>query len=160
MMEIRLLCVGRMKEPFYTAAADEYLKRLGPMCNISVTELPEEHLPENPSDAQVDAALKKEGDQILKKTLPGSTIIALCIEGVQMSSLQLADQLRGWMVHGQSRLTLVIGGSFGLHSNIKEAAHLRLSMSAMTFPHHLARVMLLEQLYRAFQIIGGSPYHK
>lgn len=160
MMEIRLLCVGRMKEPFYTAAADEYVKRLGSMCNISVTELPEERLPESPSDAQVDAALKKEGEQILKKILPGSTIVALCIDGVQKSSIQLADQLRDWMVHGQSRLTMVIGGSFGLHSSIKETAHLRLSMSAMTFPHHLARVMLLEQLYRAFQIIGGSPYHK
>ncbi|MCD8331164.1 MAG: 23S rRNA (pseudouridine(1915)-N(3))-methyltransferase RlmH [Oscillospiraceae bacterium] len=160
MMEVRLVCVGRLKEPFYVAAAEEYAKRLGPFCTLKVLEVPEERLPERPSPAQVDAALKKEAGRILEKAPPGGVLTALCVEGRQLSSPQWAAQLDAWMVQGRSKLCLVIGGSFGLHESVKERARLRLSMSPMTFPHHLARVMVLEQLYRAFQINAGSAYHK
>lgn len=160
MMEVRLVCVGRLKEPFYIAAAEEYAKRLGAFCSLKVLEVPEERLPERPSPAQVEAALKKEARRILEKLPSGGVFTALCVEGRQLSSPQWAAQIERWMVGGCSRLCLAIGGSCGLHGSVKERAALRLSMSPMTFPHHLARVMALEQLYRAFQINSGSAYHK
>ena len=160
MMSIHLICVGKLKEKFYADASAEYAKRLGGYCRLTLTELPEQRLPQDPSRAQIDAALEKEADQILAKIPSGSVISALCVEGVSLSSEELSARMARWGVEGSSQLAFVIGGSFGLHPRVKQRAALRLSMSAMTFPHHLARVMLLEQIYRAFKIGEGSGYHK
>ena len=160
MLGIHVICVGKLKEKFYTDASAEYAKRLGGYCKFQLTELPEERLPDNPSQAQIDAALEKEAAAILAKIPKGSKIVALCVEGKLLSSPDLAQELAKWTVDGASHFTFLIGGSFGLHPSVKEKAQLRLSMSPMTFPHHLARVMVLEQIYRAFQINAGTRYHK
>ncbi len=160
MVSIQLLCVGRLKEKHFAAACAEYEKRLGSFCRLTITELPEERLPEAPSQAQVDAALEKEAARILEKIPRGSKVIALCVEGRLLSSPELARTMDRWMVEGTSSIVLIIGGSFGLHPSVKSQAQLLLSMSPMTFPHHLARVMVLEQLYRSFQIRAGTRYHK
>lgn len=160
MVTIQVLCVGKLKEKHFAAACAEYEKRLGGFCKLSVTELPEERLPEDPSQALIDAALEKEAGRILAKVPRGAKLTALCVEGQTMSSEALARQVQNWTVGGTSQLVFVIGGSFGLHPSVKAQAQLRLSMSPMTFPHHLARVMVLEQIYRAFQINQGTKYHK
>lgn len=160
MVNIHLLCVGKLKEPHFAAACAEYTKRLGTSCKLTVTELPEVRLPEDPSPAQIEAALAKEGEAILAKLPKGAKVVALCVEGSLLSSRKLAQTLADWQVAGTSSIALVIGGSFGLHPDLKAKAQLKLSMSPMTFPHHLARVMVLEQLYRAFQINAGTKYHK
>jgi 23S rRNA (pseudouridine1915-N3)-methyltransferase len=136
------------------------VKRLSAFCRIRVTELGEAPLPANPSQAQIDQALRKEAADILSRLPRASKLVALCVEGSLLSSEALAGTLSQWMTAGTSAVTLVIGGSFGLHPSVKEAADLCLSMSPMTFPHHLARIMVLEQLYRAFQIREGARYHK
>ena len=160
MVSIHLICVGKLKEKHFAAACGEYQKRLGAFCRLTITELPEERLPEDPSQGQIDAALEKEAARILERIPRSARTVALCVEGALLSSPELADRLQRWMVEGTSSIVLVIGGSFGLHPTIKRQASLRLSMSPMTFPHHLARVMVLEQLYRAFQITAGTRYHK
>ena len=160
MIDIKVICVGKLKEKFYAAAADEYVKRLGAYSKISVLELPEERLGDKPSQDQIDAALDKEGDRILDKIPSGAAVIALCVEGQTLSSEELAVRMEKWTVQGKSQFIFLIGGSFGMHSKVKQRADLRLSMSPMTFPHHLARVMVLEQIYRAFKINEGSSYHK
>lgn len=160
MQTIQLICVGKLKEKFYADAVAEYTKRLGAYCKLSILELPEERLPDKPSQAQIDAALDKEGDRILAKISAGSVIIALCVEGSSLSSEELAARMDKWAVQGSSQLAFLIGGSYGMHPKVKARAALRLSMSPMTFPHHLARVMVLEQIYRAFKITEGSNYHK
>ena len=159
-VRIQLICVGKMKEKFYIDAAAEYVKRLSAYCRLQVVELPEERLPADPSRAQIDAALEKEGAAIRGKLAPGAALVALCVEGEEKSSEALSRLLAGWSAAGAGSLAFAIGGSYGLHPDIKALARLRLSMSPMTFPHHLARVMLLEQLYRAFKIDEGSSYHK
>ena len=160
MQRVTLLCVGKLKEAFYADAAAEYAKRLSRYCKLELVELPEERLPENPSPAQIDAALAREADTVRAKLPPGAGLVALCVEGRMHSSEELARRMDGWAQQGGSRLAFVIGGSFGLHSSLKAEAWERLSMSPMTFPHHLARVMLLEQIYRAYQINAGTKYHK
>ncbi len=160
MIDIRLICVGKLKEKFYVDAVGEYTKRLGAYCKLSILELPEERLPDKPSAAQIEAALEKEGDRILGKIPAGSVIVALCVEGQTLSSEALAQRMETWTVQGKSQFVFLIGGSFGMHPKVKQQAALRLSMSPMTFPHHLARVMVLEQIYRAFKINEGSSYHK
>ena len=155
MRKVTVLCVGRLKEPFYEAAAAEYAKRLGRFCKLEIVELAEQRLPENPSPAEVARGLAKEAEAIRAKLPPAATVVALCVEGRMKSSEELAQ-----MLEGSEQLACIIGGSFGLDPSIKAAAQLRLSMSPMTFPHHLARVMLLEQIYRGFQINGGGKYHK
>lgn len=160
MISIHLLCVGKLKEKHFSAACTEYEKRLRPFCKFTLTELPEERLPDTPSEAQIETALEREGTLILQKIPKGSKVIALCVEGDLLSSTQLAKQIERWTVEGISSLALVIGGSFGLHPSVKSRAEVRLSMSPMTFPHHLARVMVLEQIYRVFQIQTGTRYHK
>jgi len=158
MYRVTLLCVGKLKERFYVEAAAEYGKRLGRYCKLDLIELPEERLPENPSPAQLDRALAKEASAIRAK-LPGAAwLAALCIEGRAYDSKGFAALLEA---QGSSQgIAFVIGGSCGLHPSLKAQAAERLSMSPMTFPHHLARIMLLEQLYRGFQIISGGKYHK
>ena len=160
MLSVYLICVGKLKEKFYQEACAEYIKRLSPYCRLTLVELPEEKLPQDPSQAQIDAALAREADAIRAKLPPRCGLVALCVEGKPRSSEELAGLFTDWMNRGESHLVFLIGGSFGLHPSIKAEAGLRLSMSPMTFPHHLARVMLLEQLYRAFKIREGSSYHK
>lgn len=160
MLHIRLICVGKLKEPFYMSASKEYLKRLSGYCRMEVEEVPEVRLSERPSQADIHAALKLEADAIGEKIIKGSAIIALCIEGAQTDSAGMASQLEKYASDGISRLCFIIGGSNGLHAILKERAHLLLSMSRMTFPHHLARIMLLEQIYRGFKILEGGKYHK
>ena len=160
MQKITVLCVGKLKESFYKEAVAEYAKRLSRYCKLEIVELPEQRLPEEPSPAEIQQALQKEAELIGEKLPKGSTVIALCIEGQEMSSEKLADKLRGFAVDGASHLCFLIGGSCGMHPSVKAKAALKLSMSPMTFPHHLARVMLLEQIYRGYQILEGSKYHK
>lgn len=160
MLAVRLICVGKLGEKFWAQAVQEYVKRLGAYCKLEMVELPEQRLPQTPSEGETRQALDKEAALIVDKIPQGAAVIALCVEGKEMSSEQLADYLGRLTVNGTSRLCLVIGGSCGLSDRIKERAGLRLSMSPMTFPHHLARVMVLEQLYRALNIAAGGKYHK
>ena len=160
MLNVQIICVGKLKEPFYIEAAAEYQKRLSAYCKLTLTELPEERLPENPSRAQIEAALEKEAEAVRQKVLKGAVSIAMCVEGRLIPSEDLAERVSDWKVGGRSSLCFLIGSSFGLAQSLKDQCHLRLSMSPMTFPHHLARVMLLEQIYRAFKIEEGSGYHK
>lgn len=160
MQRVTVICVGKLKEKFYADAAAEYVKRLSRYCKLHIIELPEERLPDNPSAALIDAALAKEADLIRGKLPPSASVIALCVEGRMRSSEELAHLMAAWANRGEKQLVFLIGGSFGLHPSIKAEAWAQLSMSPMTFPHHLARVMLLEQIYRAYQINAGSKYHK
>lgn len=160
MLSVYLICVGKLKEKFYQDACAEYQKRLGGYCKLTLIELPEERLPAAPSRAQIDAALEKEAAAVRSKLPPGASVVALCIEGDLCSSEDLSALLAGWAQTGQKHLVFLIGGSYGLHPSLKALAWRRLSMSPMTFPHHLARVMLLEQIYRGFKIGEGSGYHK
>jgi len=160
MQKVSIICVGKLKEKFYMEAAAEYVKRLSRFCKLEITELPEERLPEGPSPAQIEAALSKEADAIRGKLPPSALIIAMCVEGNQRSSEELARLMADSASRGESHLVFLIGGSFGLHPSVKALAAVKLSMSPMTFPHHLARVMLLEQIYRGYQINAGSRYHK
>ena len=159
MQRVTVLCVGKLKEKFYADAAAEYIKRLGRYCKIEVTELPESRLPEDPSPAEIRKALSAEGNAIRQK-LDGGAVVAMCIEGQTCSSEALSRKLASFALEGKSKVTFLIGGSFGLDESLKKQADWRLSMSPMTFPHHLARVMLLEQIYRACQIAEGTRYHK
>ena len=160
MLSIYLVCVGRLKERFYQDACAEYLKRLSPYCKLTLLELPEERLPQSPSQGQIDAALEKEGQAIRSKLPPNTSLVCLCVEGRLRSSEELASLVQTWEHNSAKHLAFVIAGSFGLAESLKAEAWVRLSMSPMTFPHHLARVMVLEQLYRAFKINEGSNYHK
>lgn len=160
MLSVSIICVGRLKEKYWTDACIEYQKRLRAFCSFSITEVDEERLPDTPSQAQIRTTLEKEGKRILGKVPKGARIIAMCIEGRQRSSEAFARELAGLAVEGVSSVAFVIGGSWGLSDEVKAAADIRLSMSEMTFPHQLARVMLCEQIYRAFQISSGGKYHK
>lgn len=152
MLRVKLIAVGKLKESFWEAACREYQKRLASFCRLELCELPEE--PERPD------ALAREATRI-EAALPKDSFIAvLCIEGRELSSEQLAADLLELQNRGVSQLTLIIGSSCGLDEHIKAKADLRMSMSPMTFPHHLARVMVLEQLYRALSINAGGKYHK
>ena len=160
MQRVMVICVGKLKEKFYVDAAAEYAKRLGRYCKLEIIELPEQRLPEDPSPAEIDRALAKEAEMIRGKLPQGSSMIAMCVEGRLRSSEELAQLMGDWANRGEKCLAFVIGGSFGLDAGLKREAWVRLSMSPMTFPHHLARVMLLEQLYRGFKIQEGGKYHK
>ena len=160
MLNVTLICVGKMREKHYIAAFNEYEKRLGAFCRFTLAELPEQRLPERPVLKEIDAALEKEARAILEHVPNGAALIAMCVEGKSMSSETLARRFTEWQNAGVSRLCFVVGGSFGLHDSVKQAAQLKLSMSEMTFPHHLARVMLMEQIYRACTINAGTQYHK
>ena len=157
-MTINLIVIGRLKEAYLRNACAEYIKRLSRYCTFELHELDECRLSDSPSEKEIQAALRKEGEQI-KKYAKGF-IIPMCIEGKMLSSPQLSEKISGAAVSGHSTVTFIIGSSFGLDSEIKHMGNLRLSMSPMTFPHQLARVMLLEQIYRSFQIAEGGKYHK
>ena len=157
-MNINLIVIGKLKENYLRDACGEYIKRLGKYCTFELHELEECRLSDSPSDKEIAAALKKEAEQI-KKYARGM-IVPMCIEGKQLTSPELSGKITEAGVSGQSTVTFIIGSSFGLDAEIKEMGALKLSMSKMTFPHQLARVMLLEQIYRAFQIAEGGKYHK
>ena len=158
MMKITVIAVGKLKEKFWRDACDEYLKRLGAFCKPEVIEIDECKAPDKPGQAEIAAVIADEGRRIMQKIPRGAAVIPLCIEGEQMSSEQLSKMLDTLAANGVSHIVFVIGGSWGLSDDIKKIGGL--SMSRMTFPHMLARVMLLEQVYRAFQISSGSQYHK
>lgn len=160
MLGIRLICVGKLGERFWKDAVREYEKRLAGYCKLEIVELPEQRLPDRPSEGQIAAALQKEAESIRAKIPQGAAVLAMCIEGKMMSSETLAQTLSEMTLSGVSRIAVLIGGSCGLDEGLKQQARLRLSMSPMTFPHHLARVMVLEQLYRALNIQSGGKYHK
>ena len=160
MQKVTLICVGKLKEKFYAQATAEYAKRLSRFCKLEIVELPESRLSDSPSPAEISQALTAEAALIEAKLPKGSALVAMRIEGEELSSPQLAEKMRQFAVSGVSNLTFLIGGSVGLFPAIKAQADFRLSMSPMTFPHHLARVMLLEQIYRAYQINAGTKYHK
>lgn len=159
-MNITVICVGKLKEKFYIDAAAEYTKRLSGYCKLKLLELAEEKLPQSPSQAQIDNALQKEAAAIRAKLPPNAAVVALCIEGKPRSSEELAKLMRSWEQGSVKNPVFLIGSSYGLDETLKKEATVRLSMSPMTFPHHLARVMLLEQIYRGFKINEGSKYHK
>lgn len=160
MFEITLICMGKLKEKFYLSAAAEYEKRLKGYCSFHLIELPEYRLPEDPSPAEIAAGLEKEADAILTKIPKGSWFCTMTPEGKLLSSENLAEKLKDVKLSGKSSACFLIGSSFGIAPRIKQMADMKLSMSPMTFPHHLARVMVLEQIYRAFKINEGSSYHK
>ena len=160
MFEITLITVGKLKEKFYLSAADEYSKRLKGYCNFHLIELPESKLPDSPSPAEITTGLEKEADMILAKIPKGAWFCVFTPEGKLLSSEALADKLKEVKLSGKSSACFLIGSSFGMASRIKAQANFQLSMSPMTFPHHLARIMVLEQLYRAEAIQAGSKYHK
>ena len=154
------VCVGKMRETYYISAFAEYAKRLGAYCRFDLVELPEQRLPERPSQKEIHAALEKEAQAIRARIPKGAAVIAMCVEGKLLSSEALARQLAGYAAGGTSKVCFLVGGSFGLDEGLKREASLRLSMAPMTFPHHLARVMLAEQIYRACTINAGTQYHK
>lgn len=160
MLGVKFICVGKMREKFYIDAFLEYQKRLRAYCKFECAEIAEVRLPDAPSDGEISAALEKESADIIKNIPQNAYVVAMCVEGRQMSSEELAKLTAERENSGRPRLCFIIGGSFGLADVVKERADLRLSMSKMTFPHHLARVMLAEQVYRGFKINEGSRYHK
>ncbi len=159
-MNITIICLGKLKEAYLRDACAEYIKRLGAFCKAQVIELSPAKLPDNPSQAQIDAALEDEAKRITEKIPKGAACFAMCIEGKQYSSEKFSSLLQSAGVEGGANAAFIIGSSFGLSERIKAMCKYRLSMSEMTFPHQLARVMLLEQIYRAFQISNGGKYHK
>lgn len=160
MQQITILCVGRLKEAYLTAACAEYQKRLQTLCKLQIIELSAAKLPDDPAPAQIAQALQKEGEALLERIPQGAAVIALCVEGKQMTSEAFSRLLQDYATAGKDKVCFVIGGSFGLSDAVKRRADRRLSVSEMTFPHQLFRVMLLEQIYRAKQIEKGTKYHK
>ena len=160
MLNMRIVCVGKLREQFYIDAFNEYSKRLSAYCKFECVELNETKLGSSPSDKEIAAALDKEAVDIERALGKDAYVIAMCVEGKQLKSEDFAQKINSLAVSGRGRICFVIGGSFGISQRIKQRADMRLSMSEMTFPHHLARVMLAEHIYRAFKIIKGSKYHK
>ena len=154
MLKVRLICVGKLKEKFYADAFAEYARRLGAYCKFDCVEIPEQRLGDEPSQKEISSALSKEAVEIERNIPKDSYVIAMCV------GAKLAEKIAALAVSGRAALCFIVGGSFGLSDGIKARADMRLGMSEMTFPHHLARVMLAEQIYRSFKINEGSRYHK
>lgn len=160
MINVQLIVLGKLKEKYMKDFSAEYEKRLSGFCKLTVTELEPVRLSDNPSEKEIANALKKEAVLIKEKMLPNAFVFSMCIEGKEISSEALSKKIDGIGVSGQSNIVFIIGSSFGLSEEIKKDSDFRLSLSPMTFPHKLARIMLLEQIYRAFSISHGSKYHK
>ena len=160
MFDITLITMGKLKENFYISAAQEYTKRLSGYCRFTLVELPEIRLPENPSPAEIAVGLEKEAETILARIPKSSWFCVFTPEGKELSSEKFAEKMKDVKLSGKSSAIFLIGSSFGMAPKVKERADFRLSMGPMTFPHHLARIMVLEQLYRAEAIQAGSKYHK
>lgn len=159
-MNINFIAMGKLKEAWFRDSCAEYIKRLGGYVSVNVYEPQPVDLPKEPSAAQIQNALRQEAVRIREKIRPGSFTVAMCIEGKQLSSEQLAERLEKAAGQGSSTINFIVGSSFGLDEELKSQADLRLSMSPMTFPHSLARVMLIEQVYRAYSILNNGKYHK
>ncbi|WP_312652124.1 23S rRNA (pseudouridine(1915)-N(3))-methyltransferase RlmH [Aminipila sp.] len=159
-MNITIVCIGKLKEKYWVSAIEEYSKRLSKYCTLVIDELKEERLPDNASTAEEEAVKVAEGKNILKRIKKDSYVITLEIKGNQLSSEKLADKINQLGLDGKSDLVFVIGGSLGLSEEVSQRSDFKLSFSAMTFPHQMMRVFLLEQVYRAFKIIKNESYHK
>ena len=159
MLSVNIICVGKLKEKYLREAIDEYSKRMKPLCRLTIVELSEERASDDPSDAEIRRVIAAESDRISQKLGRGDYVIAMCVEGKNITSEELSQRLEDISMTS-STVDLVIGGSWGLSDELKARADFRLSMGKMTFPHQLCRVMLLEQVYRAFQISRGTKYHK
>ena len=160
MLKIKFIVMGSLNEKHWRDACDEYKKRLGGSFQVTEVQLKEVPTPKNPSDKDIAATLDREAQMIMENVSPRSCLVAMCVEGKQLSSPQLAEFVDSRATGGVSEICFVIGSSHGLSEKVKKAAALKLSMSALTFPHQLARVMLYEAVYRAGEIIKGSHYHK
>lgn len=159
-MKITLIVVGKLKERFYEEAVSEYSKRLSRFCRLEIVQVADEKTPDKAGQAQVRQIKDREGERILSHIRDGAYVIALAIEGQMMSSEELAGRIDRLGVSGRSQIIFIIGGSLGLSRAVLSRADLLLSFSPMTFPHQLMRVVLLEQIYRSYQILAGTPYHK
>ncbi|WP_066296103.1 23S rRNA (pseudouridine(1915)-N(3))-methyltransferase RlmH [Bacillus sp. FJAT-29937] len=159
-MNIPIITVGKLKEKYLKQGIDEYLKRLSAYAKVEIIEVPDEKAPEELSETEMLQVKQKEGERILAKINPDAHVIALAIEGKMKSSEELADTLDKLATYGKSKVAFVIGGSLGLSEDVLKRADEKLSFSKMTFPHQLMRLVLVEQVYRAFRIIKGAPYHK
>ena len=159
-MKITVLTVGKIKEKFYTAAIDEYSKRLSRYCKLNIIQVADEKTIENSTEKEMDIIKAKEGERILKNIPDDAFVITLEINGKMLDSEELADKINKLGIMGESHIVFVIGGSLGLHQDVSKSANFKLSFSKMTFPHQLMRVILLEQIYRSYRIINNEPYHK
>lgn len=159
-MRITVVCVGKIKEKYFTMAIDEYAKRLSRYCKLNIIEVPDEKTPDQASEAEELQIKKKEGERILSNIKDQAYVIALAIQGKMLDSVELAKKLESLGTYGDSQIVFVIGGSLGLSEEVLARANMKLSFSPMTFPHQLMRVVLLEQVYRAYRINCGEPYHK
>ena len=159
-MKIRIICIGKLKEKYWTSAAAEYSKRISGYANIEIVELKESKLPSNPSEADENSVLIREGQNILGKIKESDYVIAMEVEGEQLDSVELAKKIQCAFDTKSSTVNFIIGGSLGLSDKVKKRANYGLSFSKLTFPHQMARIMLLEQIYRAFKINSGETYHK
>ena len=160
MLNIKIIATGDVKEAYWQNAIKEYQKRLGAWCKIEEFILKEERLPDNPTPSQIEKALEVEEKRILEKISPKSYVIAMCVEGKQLSSEELATRITDITNLGKSEIVFIIGSSFGLSKKVKEVSDFKLSISKLTFPHQLLRVILHETVYRSLSIINGTKYHK
>ena len=157
---MQIIALGKLKEKYLTDAVKEYEKRISAFAKFSIIELEPERISENPFEAEITAALDSEAEKIMAKIPQNSMIVAMCVEGKQLSSESFAKKINEAGINGKSNIVFIIGSSYGLSDRVKKMASIRMSMSEMTFPHQLARVMLSEQIYRAFTIINNRKYHK
>lgn len=160
MIKINIISLGKLKEKYLREAVEEYAKRISGYAKLSIIEIEPERLSDNPSESEIEAALKSEAEKIMKKIESGSFTVAMCIEGKQMASEEFAKMFSDKINTGTGIFNFIIGSSYGLHSSVKNTADIKFSFSKMTFPHQLFRIMLLEQIYRAFKINEGGKYHK
>lgn len=160
MLNIKFICVGKLRERFYIDAFNEYARRLSAYCKFECAELNETKLGDKPSDKEIENALVRESADIEKAIPKDAYVIAMCVGAKQLKSEELAQKINSLALSGRGKICFIIGGSYGMAESVKQRADMRLGMSEMTFPHHLARVMLTEQIYRSFKIIEGSRYHK
>ena len=159
-MTVRIICAGKLKEKYFTDAVDDYRKRLSRYVSVDIQEVPDEKIPDNASASEERIAVDREGERLLSRILPGDYVIALAIEGRSFSSESFAEYIRSLQNRGRSSIAFVIGGSLGLSSSVMDRADATLSLSSLTFPHRIARILILEQTYRAFKILNHEPYHK
>ena len=160
MLNITIIAIGKLKEQYLRDASAEYQKRLSASCKLNIIELNPEKLSDNPSAKEIENALNNEAKKIIEKIPKGAKVYSMCIEGKQRTSEELSREIDNLALEGASNIVFIIGGSFGLSDEVKKLSAYRLSMSKMTFPHQIARIMLLEQIYRAIQISIGTKYHK
>ena len=159
-MKITILCVGKVKEKFYRDGIAEFVKRLSRYCKLEIVEVADEKTTEDASETEIRIVKEKEGERLLKNIKDDAYVICLCIDGKQLDSEQLSEKIEKLGIQGTSHICFVIGGSLGLADEVVKRANFKLSFSPMTFPHQLMRLILLEQIYRAYRIMNHEPYHK